>query len=480
MSSRQGKFAGSHKGGITLRKLLFISLLIILIGGVVLVGCSQKASTTITSTTSTAKTTSSGTTSVAAPTKVLKIGSVQNLTNAMGLEQKKWLDLFAKLINAQGGWKIGSDTYTVDMIVYDSQGDAAKAKNYLERLVLQDGVKYILGSPTGDPAVDTTVTEPNKVIDLGVDVTGTSTDPSIQYYWTPNGMFFGRGLMYDMYKDLSIKGYKTYVSAKTDDVMGHATDGMCNATWQVAAPNIKYLGTVFYDATTTDFSPIATKIKSMNPDILDCNYAGATQLFNALYDQGFKGLILPAQVYPDMFEAVLTHCGKDFMEGWQYFLQDPRMYPNQPAEVMDLLDAYTKEYGDFQTGGCMWVAYWFILKDALDNTQSIDVDVVKKYLDNSNHPVRTLTGYCQLFARPDANNLRTISGEPADFVGTIKDGKEIPVQGIAIKDHYLASILSYNLVDVYKAYWDKYGYPTFPPDQKSVIKFSDLGITGHD
>ena len=128
----------------------------------------------------------------------------------------------------------------------------------------------------------------------------------------------------------------------------------------------------------------------------------------------------------------------------------------------------------------MWVAYWFIFKDAVEHTQSIDVDTLKAYLDKSDHAVRTLTGMCQLFSRPDANNLRTISGEPADFVAVVKDGKIVPVQGVAIKDHYLASILSYGLVDVYKAYWDKNGYPKFPAEQKGVIKFSDLGITGKD
>jgi len=454
-----------------MKKFFLILLAITVIGALILGGCAKPAPTPTPTPKPAPK---------PAPAKVLKIGSVQNLTTPMGLEQKKWLDLLAKLVNEQGGWKIGADTYKVEMIVYDSAGDATKAKNYLEKLVLQDGVKFILGTPTGNPATDTEVTEPNKVICLGLDVIGTSTDPKIQYYWTPNGMFFGRGLMYDLYKDMVAKGMKTYVSAKTDDMMGHATDGMCNATWAVAAPSVKYLETVFYDPATTDFGPIATKIKSLNPDVLDCNYAGATLLYNALYDVGFRGIILPAQVSPDMFEAVLTHCGKEFMEGWEYFLQDPRMYPNQDPAMVALMDAYTKEYGTFQTGGCMWVAYWFILKDAIDNTKSVDVEALKKYLDNHPHAVRTLTAYCQLFARPDAGNLRTISGEPGDFVGIVKNGKELPLRMVAIKDHYLASILSYGLVDVYKKYWEEHGYPKFPADQTSVIKFSDLGITGHD
>ena len=40
----------------------------------------------------------------------------------------------------------------------------------------------------------------------------------------------------------------------------------------------------------------------------------------------------------------------------------------------------------------LWVAPWFVLKDAIDNTQSVDADVIKAYLDNQPHPVMTLSG----------------------------------------------------------------------------------------
>ena len=130
--------------------------------------------------------------------------------------------------------------------------------------------------------------------------------------------------------------------------------------------------------------------------------------------------------------------------------------------------------------GCSWTGYWFTLKDAIDDTQSVDVETLKAYLDNQPRPVKTITGYCMLFARPEAGNLRTVSGEAADFVGIVKDGELVPFRPISVKDHYLATILCNNLVDVYKAYWEQYGYPTFPADQPSLLKFSDLGITGHD
>ena len=100
------------------------------------------------------------------------------------------------------------------MIIYDSQDDPAKAKSYLEKLVLQDGVKFILGSPTSNPATDAEVTEPNKVILLGWDVIGISADPKLQYYYTPTGMFFNCGAFYIHDSDYAAKGAKSYASLK--------------------------------------------------------------------------------------------------------------------------------------------------------------------------------------------------------------------------------------------------------------------------
>ena len=229
-----------------------------------------------------------------------------------------------------------------------------------------------------------------------------------------------------------------------------------------------------------DYGPVATKLMSLNPDVVDMFYiAAGAATYNAMYDAGFKGSILGA-LSADMFQAVLTHCGNDFVEGWETGFSDPRLYPNQDPAMLDLVDAYIKEYGTFQPDGCAWVAYWFVLKDAIDNTQSVDVEVIKAYLDNQPHAVRALTGYCQLFARPDKGNLRTISGEPTGYTAIIKDGELAPLSPVTVKDHYLATILCNNLVDVYKAYWEQYGYPKFPDDKTSVLKFSDLGIIGHD
>ena len=342
--------------------------MVILVVGLILGGCAKKTTSTTTTTTKTTTTTTT-----TAPHKVLKIGSVQALNGPTGLEIKKVYDLLAKLINEQGGWKIGADTYDVEMIIYDSQGDAAKGKSYLEKLVLQDGVKFILGSATGNAATDTEVTEPNKVILLGIDFAGVATGPKIQYFWEPFGMFFARGYMYHLYTDMETKGLKSYVSLKTDDMMGHIADGWCNTTWALAAPDVKYAGTVFFDPTTSDFGPVATKVMSLHPDVVDTNYTPAgAGVFNAMYDAGYKGVLL--SVIPSNLANIIPHTGKAWVEGWETGMTDPRFYPNQDPAMLALLDAYIKEYGTFHDDGWPWVSNWFVLKDAIDNTQSVDVD----------------------------------------------------------------------------------------------------------
>ncbi len=454
-----------------MKKLFMVSLMIILAAGLILGGCTHKTTSTTTMTTQTQTSTSTTTT---APHKVLKIGSVQPMTMSFGVEGKKWLNLLTKLVDEQGGWKIGADTYDIEMIIYDSSGDAALSKNYLEKLVLQDGVKIILGSPTNNALTDAEVTEPNKVICLGVDIFGTSADPKIQYYYTPMGFFFASGYPYQLYHDMEVRGMKSYALLKSDDMMGHFAEGLSNAVWAVAAPDVKNLGAVFYDMSTSDYGPVATKLMTLHPDVIDCSYTSASAAFyNALYDIGYKGSIV--SVDPAKVDAIVAHCGKAFVEGWEAGFSDPRLVPNQDPAMLALCNAYTKEYGTFITDGCPFLCNWFVLKGAIDSTQSVDVGVIKAYLDNQPYAVRNLLGYSQLFARPDAGNLRTVSGEPSQYTAIIKDGKVEPLRVTTVKDHYLATILCNGLVDVYKAYWEQYGYPTFPADETSVIKFSDSG-----
>lgn len=73
-------------------------------------------------------------------------------------------DLAIERINKMGGVKIGDKSYQLSVKYYDDESDAARAAELTERLVNQDGIKFILG-PYGSPitAAMAPITEKYKV-----------------------------------------------------------------------------------------------------------------------------------------------------------------------------------------------------------------------------------------------------------------------------------------------------------------------------
>jgi branched-chain amino acid transport system substrate-binding protein len=59
-------------------------------------------------------------------------------------------DLAVARVNEMGGVKVGDHTYKLEVKYYDDESEAARAAELAERLVNQDGIKFILG-PYGSP-----------------------------------------------------------------------------------------------------------------------------------------------------------------------------------------------------------------------------------------------------------------------------------------------------------------------------------------
>jgi hypothetical protein len=151
---------------------------------------------------------------------------------------------------------------------------------------------------------------------------------------------------------------------------------------------------------------------------------------------------------------------------------DPRDFQTDPG-MRQWIDRYTKEYGTFDEAGCYPINGWWILKDAIEKTKSVDVEVLRKYVANGHRPVLTMEGYAQLFARPDLSNFRTIDVAAGLPLGMVKNGKLGFYKLVGVKDQYLSTIKVLGQTDVYKKYWEKYGKPIFPPE-KAEVDFADL------
>ena len=409
-----------------------------------------------------------------AATKDLKIGALANLKSSQGIEIQRWLNLFAKMYNEKGAWQIGGEKYQVKPMVYDcGYMDVSKTRSAVERAVLQDGVKFIVATWGDVPEESITVTEPNKVLWMGVSFRDEQADPNLNYVVKGQGLFFGYGMGFTIQHDTKAKGAKTDLIIDPDDQFGKIGTKQWTGSAKVAG--LQVLEPLYFNRNTTDFAPLATKIKNVNPDFVETPFVTGddiTNIISALKDAGYKGRVYPGNIDPLVLENIVKKVGKEYVEGWECVYYDPRGFVKDP-EITTLVDAYVKEYKEWRSEGCFWISPWFLFKDAVESTKSVDVDTVVKYLQNSKKGVKTFGGYTQLFARPDLKNYKTIDSAPGCYVAVIKDGKLVPFKAVAVKDQYLVSIKAMGLADVYEKYWAEYGKPTFPP-QPSLYDYSDL------
>ena len=409
--------------------------------------------------------------------KTLKIGSLVPLMIKEGVEIEKWHKLFEKMINENGGMDIGGEKYNVKFYTYDvGYQDSAKTLSAVQKAIYQDGVKYMVDN-FGDVYNLTVIhTDQNKVIYFGVGFGNETVSTKYQYFFRPLGGFYTSATNYLLARDFIARGAKTGLVCTVDTEIGHVAAAQYGGGEAMAG--LKMHDPIFFGMDTVDYGPIATKIKSLNPDVVDfCVSVGdqVVNLVSALKDAGWKGYIFPgAGINPTTFANIIKRVGSYF-DGAEMLYTDPRGIPivaNDP-EMKALIERYEKEYGEFNTEGCLWLTGWFYLKDAMKATQSVDTTVLKDYLGQGKSNPLSMSGYCQLFARPDINQYRTVDGAPASGRAVVKNGKLEYIGQITAKDQYIATIKYHKMQDVFEKYWEEYGKPKFA-DEKSTLDFSDL------
>src|SRR2546428_13118003 len=77
------------------------------------------------------------------------LGAAVSLTgkySVNGKNTKDGYDLAVKRINEMGGVKVGGKSYKLEVLYYDDESTPARGAQLAERLIGQDGVKFVLGA----------------------------------------------------------------------------------------------------------------------------------------------------------------------------------------------------------------------------------------------------------------------------------------------------------------------------------------------
>ncbi len=78
----------------------------------------------------------------------IKLGAAVSLTgkySTNGKNTKDGYDIAVQRLNSMGGVKVGGKTYKLEVVYYDDESTPARGAQLVERLISQDGVKFVLG-----------------------------------------------------------------------------------------------------------------------------------------------------------------------------------------------------------------------------------------------------------------------------------------------------------------------------------------------
>ncbi len=284
----------------TLVLLLVLAVVATLAFGVVACGEDEETTTTAggTETTAGGTETTAGSETTAPPSgeaKTLKMGMIMGLTGPLSIPSLAFMrgwEIYADVVNEEGGVKIGNDTYTLEIIEEDSKGAAEGASTAASKLVNQDKVQFVIGA----------------MLESEVAAIYSVTQPAGALYAAANINIPGHEADVSADKDLFCR-----LSVSPDENQPIDLDYMLEAypdakTISVSQPDIGYedmLERLKASATkrgmevvmaekwswgTTDFIPTYTNIVASNPDIIFAMNSGqANDQLKAARQLGFKG-----------------------------------------------------------------------------------------------------------------------------------------------------------------------------------------------
>lgn len=274
--------------------------------------------------------------------ETLKIGVIAPLTGGgapWGVAAKEAATILANDINAKGGLDVGGKKYQIRIIAYDDQYKAATAVAAYNRLVNEDGVKYMLLHTTPDALALRQNVENDKVVAITSSASSKAIDASTTRMYRTNSP--PKDYMPPLVAWIAdhIKQRRLVLINPNDD-LGWGFSKLAEKLFKQHGFDI--LGSELYERSQQNFQPLFTKVMAMKPDVVDLGSvppATTGLMVRQLRDIGYKGLIIKTSG-PSPKE-ILDAAGKKAAEGMimQLFAD-----PNNPGYER-LAAAYRKDVG---------------------------------------------------------------------------------------------------------------------------------------
>ncbi|MGH6627056.1 MAG: ABC transporter substrate-binding protein [Burkholderiaceae bacterium] len=282
----------------------------------------------------------------------------------------------AQEVNAQGGVKVKGKAYQLECVSYDNKYNAAEGAKVAQALVTRDEVKFVAGSIGVAPArALQSLTERKNVLLFtaawGNSMKGPKFPLTFSQMNSPSEI---SEPMISYVKKLH-PNVKTVAILNPNDATGQETEKVAKAAWE--KNGVKVLVSDWYERGTTEFQPVAAKLNSLKPDLVDLAStppADAGLIFKELKAMGWNGVkVVEVGTGADGLLAT----GKDAVEG--AYLGAAISVDGMNAHQKELNEGVKKATGEsvnvIQIG--FYDAVWAI-KAAMEQVQSIDPAEVAK------------------------------------------------------------------------------------------------------
>jgi len=311
---------------------------------------------------------------------VLKIGVVGPLTGPgaqWGLAQAGGVQIAAKEVNDKGGLKVGNKTYRIEVIAYDEQYKATIAVSAMQRLISQDGVRFIFGplSSAGTLAVMDIVQE-SKVIAISGAYSRKALDKTKPYmfrvYSTPAE--YAQPIIDWLKKNLRTDVRRVAIINPNDET-GWDSDNLLSGTYSKNGYTV--VAKELYERSVRDYQPLLTKILAEKPDIVELGTtppASAGLVVRQARELGYKGHFV--KIGGPGPRQIIEGAGKEAAEGVINYM----MADEQNAGYGRLATEYKKMTGnDMNSIFVPWYDGAYILMASLQSAGTVtDTDKVRQ------------------------------------------------------------------------------------------------------
>jgi branched-chain amino acid transport system substrate-binding protein len=386
---------------------------------------------------------------VSAQVKTVKIGCSEALNLSWGVDIKEALELCVDIINREGGLKVGKDKYKIEMIIYDDKYRADTGQAAAQRLVNVDRVKAVVGTAASSAAVGSLPVIQTAGIPLFSSAhTEKILDPKLKFVYATSTARSVVDALYPLILKTEPK-IKTAVLAAQDDETGHALTEKATSVLKVYG--IKILDSFYFPRTQRDYTPIATKLASLNADFFAIpGFGGAAEttglMAKALHDSPWRGAwsVTASPVIKDLVGI----CPRGEADGLYIPLTDFTTMSEPPKLSLKVRKAFEEKYGAWREVGPYWTLPLWFFAAAVEKAGSFDPGAIEKAMVRLE--VETPIGKARMFKRPDLGNMKFVDAMVTPVLSQVRGGKAAFVQGMTIDE----AIKAMEKVYGFKGQWE--------------------------